>query len=59
MAFYDEIMNFYDLFKSGLKTTFGMITVLKDKEKIITEIENISSRLESKVKEIEMFINNG
>ena len=59
LAFYDEILNFYDLFKSGLKTTFGMITVLKDKEKIITEIENISSRLESKVKEIEMFINNG
>ena len=57
LCFYDEILVFYDLFKANLVTALGMISILKDKDKILLKIENIASKLDDRIKEIESFIN--
>lgn len=59
IEYYDRILSFYDDFDKNLFYALGFVSVIKDKNKLLTDLGNIIDDMEEKVNELETFIGIG
>ena len=56
-AYYEEILEFYEKFMNNLFVAFAIVSIIKDKNKLLKTLNTIIIDLENKVSEIKEFIN--
>lgn len=56
IMYFDLVMDYYEQFLNNLFITFGFVAVVKDKEQLIENIQEIIDGIENKVEEINDYI---
>ena len=55
--YYNKIINFYERFTNNLFFALGLVTVIKDKKQLNSDLNKIIQSLDEKIKETKAFIN--
>ena len=55
--YFEKILDFYEKFMNNLFVTMGIVSLVRDKDGLTSELQNIIENIENKLKELEEFIN--